>query len=195
VSLKKAVEILVDNDLVKECLEGNNQAKEELYRRFERKMFGVCMSYAKNKMEAEDILHDGFMKVLLNLESFRGDGPLGGWIRRIMVNTALNHLRAQSGINDSIEIETIEDEELDHNKDIIGHINEKEMIRFIQDLPTGYRTVFNLYVVEGYSHKEIGDLLNISENTSKSQLSMARKTLQKKIMKEVELIDETRIRK
>jgi len=195
VSLKKAVEILVDNDLVKECLEGNNQAKEELYRRFEGKMFGVCMSYAKNKMEAEDILHDGFMKVLLNLESFRGDGPLGGWIRRIMVNTALNHLRTQSGINDSIEIETIEDEELDHNKDIIGHINEKEMIRFIQDLPTGYRTVFNLYVVEGYSHKEIGDLLNISENTSKSQLSMARKTLQKKIMKEVELIDETRIRK
>ena len=194
-SLKLEVYNLTESDLIKECLKNNDKAKEELYVRFEKKMFGVCMRYAKNKMEAEDILHDGYLKVLNNLHSFRGDGPLGGWIRRIMVNTALNHCRDNSHFNSSIEIENIEDDEADNNKDIVGNISANEMIKYIQELPRGYRTVFNLFAVEGYSHKEIGDMLNISENTSKTQLLMARKALQKRINKELELIDEKRIRK
>jgi len=194
VSLKLEVHKLTESDLIKECLKNNNKAKEELYVRFERKMFGVCMRYAKNKMEAEDVLHDGFLKVLTNLYTFRGDGPLGGWIRRIMVNTALNHCRDNNYLNDSVELENIEDGEVDNYKDIVGDISVNDMVKYIQELPTGYRTVFNLYVVEGFSHKEIGDMLGISENTSKSQLSMARKSLQKRINKELELIDEKRIR-
>ena len=193
-SLKLEVHKLTESDLIKECLKNNNKAKEELYVRFERKMFGVCMRYTKNKMEAEDVLHDGFLKVLTNLHTFRGDGPLGGWIRRIMVNTALNHCRDNNYLNSSVEIENIEDGEIDNYKDIVGDISANEMVKYIQELPTGYRTVFNLYVVEGFSHKEIGDILEISENTSKSQLSMARKSLQKRINKELELIDEKKIR-
>ncbi len=185
---------MVDHELVKECLAGNRMALKELYVRFERKMFGVCMSYAKNRMEAEDILHDAYVKVYHNLSSYRGDGPLGGWIRRIMVNTALNHFRENNAINNLIEIETIEDDEADINKDIVGQINANEMIRYIQELPTGYRTVFNLYVIEGYSHKEIATQLNITESTSKSQLSMARKALQKRINKEINIFDEQKIR-
>ena len=111
-----------------------------------------------------------------------------------MVNTALNHCRDNNYLNSSVDLENIEDGEADINKDIVGDISANDLVKYIQELPTGYRTVFNLYAVEGFSHKEIGDLLGISENTSKSQLSMARKSLQKRINKELELIDEKKIR-
>ena len=175
-----AKNVLSDAQLVKNCVNGKVESQELLYRRFSSRMFGVCLRYAKNRMEAEDIMQEGFIKVFQNLKSFRNAGSLEGWVRRIIVNTAINYYKKNLkylqtlDIDDCINNENISVESNDN-------INMKILLNLIQNLPEGYRMVFNLYVMEGYSHKEIGETLGISENTSKSQLSRARKVLQEKL--------------
>lgn len=177
-------QIISESDLIQGCLAGDRRMQEELYRRFSPRMYGVCLRYAGNAEEAQDILQEGFIKVYKKLDSYRGDGSFEGWIRRIFVNTAIEHFRRktyQQPITDHHE-NTVEGKYLS----VLDELAEKDILKLIQDLSPGYRTVFNLYVVEGYTHKEIGDMLNISEGTSKSQLSRAKVVLQEMVKKYLE---------
>ena len=150
--------------------------QRELYDRFASKMYGVCLRYAANAEEAEDILQEGFIKVFRKITSFRGEGSFEGWIRRIFVNTAIEHYRKKTYLQPITEHEeaTIEGKYLS----VLDRLAEKDIIKLVQQLSPGYRTVFNMYVVEGYTHKQIGEQLGISEGTSKSQLSRAKQILQ-----------------
>jgi RNA polymerase sigma-70 factor (ECF subfamily) len=169
-----------ESDLIKGCIEGNRQMQEELYNRFSGKMYAVCLRYANNADDAQDLLQEGFIKVFRNLHRFRAEGSFEGWIRRVFVNSSIEHFRKKS-----VELSKVSDKEEntieDNDISALDQLAERDIVRLIQDLSPGYRTVFNLYVVEGYSHKEIGDLLGISEGTSKSQLARARSILQKKV--------------
>jgi RNA polymerase sigma factor (sigma-70 family) len=169
-----------ESDLIKGCIAGDRRMQEELYRRFAPKMYAVCLRYANNADDAQDLLQEGFIKVYRNLHRFRAEGSFEGWIRRVFVNTSIEHFRKKSTKMSMVtdkEENTIEDADVT----ALHRLAEKDIINIIQELSPGYRTVFNLYVVEGYSHKEIGDLLGISEGTSKSQLARAKGVLQKKI--------------
>ena len=154
--------------------------QEELYNRFSGKMYAVCLRYANNADDAQDLLQEGFIKVYRNLHRFRAEGSFEGWIRRVFVNSAIEHFRKKS-----IELSKVSDKEENTIEDsdvpALDQPAERDIVKLIQDLSPGYRTAFNMYVVEGYSHKEIGDLLGISEGTSKSQLARARSILQKKV--------------
>lgn len=167
-------------DLIKGCIEGNRRMQEELYRRFSPKMYAVCLRYANNPNDAQDLLQEGFIKVYRNLHRFRAEGSFEGWMRRVFVNTSIEHFRKKSAHLQSVsekEENTIEDVDIT----ALDNLAEKDIIAIIQELSPGYRTVFNLYVIEGYAHKEIGEMLGISEGTSKSQLARAKSILQKKV--------------
>lgn len=144
-------------------------------------MYAVCLRYAGNAEEAEDILQEGFIKVFKKLDSYRGDGSFEGWVRRIFVNTAIEHFRRKKYLQPVTEKEenTIEGSYLS----VLDNLAERDILDLIQQLSPGYRTVFNMYVVEGYTHKEIGDIMGISEGTSKSQLSRAKIILQDLVRK------------
>lgn len=157
-------------------MEGNRRMQEELYRRFSPRMYAVCLRYAGNAEEAEDILQEGFIKVFKKLDSFRNEGSFEGWVRRIFVNTAIEHFRRKRYLMPVTEKEenTIEGK----YTSVLDSLGAKDIMALVQELSPGYRTVFNMYVVEGYTHKEIADMLGISEGTSKSQLSRAKVILQ-----------------
>lgn len=144
-------------------------------------MFGICLRYAGNYDDAQDIVHDGFVKIYVKISQFRFEGSFEGWMRRIMVNTALEKYRMQCqiiNINDfTKEVDTMD------SSDFSSEISARELVKFVQELSPRYRMVFNLYAIEGYSHKEISGMLEISEGTSKSNLSRARAILQEKVMK------------
>jgi RNA polymerase sigma factor (sigma-70 family) len=165
-----------DSDLLSGCIRGDRKMQRELYDRFAPKMYGVCLRYAGNAEEAEDILQEGFIKVFRKIESFRGEGSFEGWIRRIFVNTAIEYYRKKTYLQPITEHEeaTIEGNLLS----VLDNLAEKDIVNLVQQLSPGYRTVFNMYVVEGYTHKQIAELLGISEGTSKSQLSRAKLILQ-----------------
>lgn len=172
---------LADNvkQLVKDCLDGQSGAQEKLYRAFSAKMYALCLRYANNKDDASDILQDGFIKVFTKLHQFNHAGSLEGWIRRIIVNTALERFRRP--VVEQRFTREIPDIPEDESTEMIMDIPESELLKFIQELSPQYRSVFNLYVIEEYSHKEIAEMMNISEGTSKSNLSRARLALQEKI--------------
>jgi RNA polymerase sigma factor (sigma-70 family) len=167
---------ITESDLLVGCKEGNRRMQEELYRRFSPRMYAVCLRYAGNAEEAEDILQEGFIKVFKKLDSFRSEGSFEGWVRRIFVNTAIEHFRRKRYLMPVTEKEenTIEGK----YTSVLDELAEKDILALVQELSPGYRTIFNMYVVEGYTHKEIADMLNISEGTSKSQLSRAKVILQ-----------------
>jgi RNA polymerase sigma factor (sigma-70 family) len=154
--------------------------QEELYNRFAGKMYAVCLRYSNNTDDARDLLQEGFIKVYRNLHRFRAEGSFEGWIRRVFVNSSIEHFRKKS-----VQIATVTDREEstieDNDNSALDNLAERDIINLIQELSPGYRTVFNLYVIEGYSHREIGEKLGISEGTSKSQLARARSILQKKV--------------
>ncbi len=162
------------NRLVKDCLRSIPAAQKQLYDCFAEQMLGVCYRYTKSVTDAEDILQDGFVKVFRHLHSYKSEGELGAWIRRIMVTTALNYLKK----NKRYRVDLLFDGNdalhpvIDNDAEI--KISAKELSELIRQLPTGYQTIFNLHAVEGYSHVEIGKLLGISEGTSRSQYSRAR---------------------
>ena len=169
-------QIISEPDLIQGCINHNRRMQEELYRRFAPKMYAVCLRYAGNAEEAEDILQEGFIKIFKKISSFRSEGSFEGWIRRIFVNTSIEHFRRKIYLQPISEQEenTLEGKSLS----ILDKLAERDIIQLVQQLSPGYRTVFNLYVVEGYTHKEIGEMLGISEGTSKSQLSRAKVILQ-----------------
>jgi RNA polymerase sigma factor (sigma-70 family) len=162
--------------LIENCLKGDRRSQQELYNLFSPKMYAVCMRYSGNAEDARDLLQDGFVKVYSNLHRYRGDGSFEGWIRRIFINTSIEHFRKKIYLNPITESHenSVEDREIT----ALDKIATKDVLNMVQKLSPGYRTVFNLYVVEGYNHKEIGELLGISEGTSKSQLARAKSTLQ-----------------
>lgn len=168
--------ILTESDLIRGCIAGERRIQEELYKRFSSKMYAVCLRYASNSDDAQDVLQDGFVKIFKNLEKFRGEGSFEGWIRRIFVNTAIEHLRRKTQM---ISIGEKEERSIPlPEKNALDNLAEKDILALIQQLSPGYRTVFNMYVIEGYTHKDIGEILGISEGTSKSQLARARVILQ-----------------
>ncbi|PKR82089.1 RNA polymerase subunit sigma-70 [Brumimicrobium salinarum] len=171
-----------DKTLVQKCISGNAKAQRELFNRFSPLMLGVAMRYIKDKERAEDILQDGFIKVYKNIHRFEHKGSLEGWIRRIVVNTALDHIRKYKKEQTNIELDD-SPLEIVQKSDAEERLQAEVLMKIVQLLPEGYRIVFNMFAIEGYSHKEIAKHLNISESTSKSQYSRAKSVLRKTLKK------------
>ena len=168
---------MTDEELVKGCLRKDPACQKLLFERFNRKMMGVCLRYAARSEEADDMLQNGFIRVFEKLDTFRGSGSLEGWVRRIMVNESLSYLRKNKALQMNIDIDDAK-YKIPGNSHVGESMNEKDLLKIIQQLPAGFRTVFNMYAIEGYSHKEIAEQLGISEGTSKSQYSRAKTHLQ-----------------
>ncbi|MCD8102843.1 MAG: sigma-70 family RNA polymerase sigma factor [Alistipes sp.] len=164
---------MTEKELIEGCRRGDPLSQRELYMRFSSLMFGVCLRYVKDRSLAEDIMHDGFVTIFTKIGEFRGEGSFEGWCRRIFVNTALGYLRKKNALDESDNIDDIRWLE-GGGTDAVEKMSGDELLAVIDGLPQGYRTILNLYAVEGYSHKEIGEMLGISENTSRSQYFRAR---------------------
>ena len=172
---------MTDKELIEGCVKKDSQCQKEVFQRFAGKMLAVCMRYTRHRMEAEDIVQEAFIKVFDNIEKFHFKGSFEGWIRRIVINTALKKFNKKSFQNEDIGIEAHHDHSID--PEIYNALSVEEIMNIISKLPDGYKIVFNLYAIEGYNHKEIADLLGIQESTSRSQLVKARKMLQKLVLK------------
>ena len=169
-----------EEEILKQCLKGDRVFQKILYDRYAGKMLAVCCRYADRREGAEDVLQEGFITVFEKLKQFRGEGSLEGWVRRIMINKSIEHYRKASRM---FTITNIEDEsnQFISSEDIVSNISSKELLELVQELPPGYRMVFNLFAFEGMKHKEIAEQLGISEGTSKSNLSDARTILKRKV--------------
>jgi len=180
VSEKKVI-LSIEEQIIDGCIVGDRKAQKLLYDRYSPTMLGICLRYSKSSEEAEDIMQDGFIKVFKYIESFRRQGSFEGWIKRIMVNTALNYYhKNQKNLHQNIE--DINENKILDTDDLPPKklpFTQMEMLEAIRALPEGYGVIFNLYVFEKYKHREIAEMLSISVNTSKSQLSKARNYLQK----------------
>ena len=163
--------------LIQACLRNDRNAQRKLYNAYAGRMLVVCVRYVQNQAEAEDILQEAFIKIFQNLDKFRAESTLGAWIKRIVVNTAINQIRSQQHFQNMDDVQEYEDQVSDNQSGIEG-IQFQELIGMIQKLPKGCRAVFNLFAIEGYKHHEIAEMLNITEGTSKSQYSRARVILQ-----------------
>ena len=172
-------------ELIEACIKGDREAQRSLYDIFSKKMYVVCLRYTKSQQEAEDVLQDSFIKVFKNLKGYRGDSRLDYWIKRIVINTALNSQRKKLYMYPMVDIDDVQNM-VSHSK-ALTDFNLEELLKMIRELPSGCQTVFNLFAIEGYSHKEIAEMLGVSEGTSKSQFSRARKLLQEKIAAEEKL--------
>ena len=173
--------------LIKGCIAGQRAFQTKLYDQFAPKMFGVCMRYARSNEEAEDILHEGFLRVFNYIKNFEGSGSFEGWIRKIMVNCALARYRNKVHLSPVVELSN-SGNEVSSTSDIVSDLSAKELLALVQKLPPAYRLVFNLHVFEGYKHREIAEALGISEGTSKSNLSDARAFLQKTLTAKKKLV-------
>ena len=165
------------DQLIEGCIKRDRKAQQLLYERFAPVMFTVCLRYVRETAEAEDVLVKAFMKVFQHIGRFEGKGSLEGWIRRIVINEGLAYLRANKTMYLEVDIEKANTTATTNT----DHLGAEDLMAMVQQLPVGYRTVFNLYAIEGYNHAEIAEMLSISEGTSKSQLSRARQLLQKMI--------------
>jgi RNA polymerase sigma factor (sigma-70 family) len=166
-----------EEELIQDCLKNDRKAQRIIYEKYAGRMYSLCLRYVKEMDEAEDVMINGFMKVFDKLSYFKGEGSFEGWIRRIMVNEALMFIRKNKAMYLVVDIEKADMEPDYHFLDV--NLEVEDLMKMVNNLPIGYRTIFNLYAIEGFSHKEIAEQLNISENTSKSQLSRARTLLQK----------------
>ena len=166
-----------DESLIKACAQGEEWASKKLFNNLSPVMMAVCMRYAVDENEAYDLLQDGFVKVFQKIHLFKFDGSFEGWVRRTIVNTCLDHIRRTKKFKNQMSIEEANFEH-PHDELVSSDINTQELMKLIQRLPDGYRTVFNLFAIEGYSHKEIGEQLGVTENTSKSQYRKAKLQLQ-----------------
>ncbi len=171
---------MTEEELLSGCLKERQECQRELYKRFAGKMMVVCLRYAKDRQEAEDMLQDGFIKVFDNIGKFKQEGSLEGWVRRIMVNTALNKIRTNKMLFEDIDSGNYQIS--DNEANVIDRLSEQDILALIQQLPSGYKYVFNMYAIEGFSHKEIADRLGIEEASSRSQYAKARKYLQNQII-------------
>lgn len=167
--------------IIKGCLAGDRRDQELLYRRHSSRLYAVCLQYSGNDDEARDILQEGFIKIFENLQNYKHEGSFEGWMRRIVVNTALEKFRSRHSLFRVEDIDAITEPEASSDDEDYAGLDAVDLLYIIRELPPKYRMVFNLYAIEGYSHKEIGQMLNISEGTSKSNLSRARTILQKRV--------------
>ncbi|MFM2225748.1 MAG: hypothetical protein RJA07_1950 [Bacteroidota bacterium] len=168
------------SELIEGCKNNNRKFQEKLYQTFCGKMFAVCLRYAHTHEDAEDIMQEGFAKVFKNITQYRSEGSFEGWIRRIFVHTAIEIYRKNAKMFPIVELTPTRDVQ-NINSNAIDNMSADELLKMVQSLSTGYRTVFNLYAIEGFTHKEIGIMLGINEGTSKSQMSRARLLLQNMI--------------
>ena len=173
------LEGIITQDVIKSCIAGRRASQELLYQYFAPRMFGICLRYGHDYPTAEDLLQEGFIKVFNKLDRYRYEGSFEGWMKRIFINTAIEHYRKSS--NRKFFVEIGEATDLTLKSVAVDNLATQDLLKVVQKLPDGYRTVFNLYAIEGFNHKEIGKMLGISEGTSKSQLARARATLQKNI--------------
>ncbi len=178
--LKFTVSNETEDALIKGCIRGERISQNELYEKYSAKMFAVCFRYSRSREDAEDTFHEGFMKVFEHIKSFKSEGSFEGWIRKIMVNTAINKYKKSSNLYSLVNIDTSTIDSFDTD-DVLSQIGAKDLIKMVKDLPPRYQMVFNLYVFEGLKHKEIAEELEISEGTSKSNLSDARAILQRAV--------------
>lgn len=169
-----------DATLVKECVKGNTKAQRLLFDKFSRKMLGVCLRYAKSQEEAEDVLQEGFIKIFSKLVDFSNEGSLEGWIRRIMVNTALDSIRKNTKFVNDVSIDVV-DYQIGMSDYVVENLNAEDLLLLINSMPDGYKVVFNMFAIEGYSHQEIAAVLGVSESTSKSQFMRAKAYLRGKL--------------
>lgn len=166
--------------LIQNCVKGDPVAQRKLFEKFAPKMMTVCLRYLKDVQEAEDVLQDGFIKIFQKIDAYQFTGSFEGWMRKIIVNTALDQIRRNRNMGFSEEFDTIE-YKMESSDHIFEDLVAQDLMKLIANLPDGYKVVFNMFAIEGYSHKEIGELLGISENTSKSQFSRARAYLRNKL--------------
>ncbi|AYN66136.1 sigma-70 family RNA polymerase sigma factor [Euzebyella marina] len=164
-------------ELIKNCKKGNRQAQEQLYKTYSKTLFGICLKYSRNKSEAEDNLHDSFMVIYDKIGQFKSKGSFEGWLKRVTINTVLQKYRKEEYMT-VVSENTEEETEVDSGYADIGL---STLLSYIQDLPNKYRMTFNLYVLDGHTHKEIGELLGTSPGTSKSNLARARQILKERI--------------
>lgn len=173
-----------EEQLVKKCLEKDALAQKQLFEFYSPRMMGVCLRYSQDRDEAQDVLQMGFIKVFEKLNMYNFKGSLEGWIRKIIVNTALDNIRKNKKFLNDVEMDKVDYQLHNHTENAVEKLSAQDLLKIIQEMPPGFRTVFNMFAVEGYSHKEIAEELNISVNTSKSQYSRARAYLQKIIIEE-----------
>jgi RNA polymerase sigma factor (sigma-70 family) len=174
--------IMTEEAILAGCLRNNATAQKELYARYSPKMLSVCYRFAHNREDAEDMLQEGFIKVFSQIHTFRNQGAFEGWVRRIVVHTCINILKKNKKFNESVDIiyaNTLQVRE----ESVPSIVQAKQVVECIRMLPIGYRTVLNLYAIEGYSHKEIADMLDIEESTSRSQYTRARQMLEEILVK------------
>jgi RNA polymerase sigma-70 factor (ECF subfamily) len=176
-----------EDEIIKGCRQRDRNAQKLLFETYSSKMYGLCYRYLKDSMEAEDALVMSFARIFEKIDQFKGEGSLEGWIRRIVVNEALTCLRRHRSMHLVTDLDAAEYQV--NYKNLEDHLEAEDLMQLINELPTGYRIVFNMYAIDGYSHKEIADALGISENTSKSQLSRARTYLQKALKEQEWMVD------
>lgn len=169
-----------DRPLIESCIKGDREAQKTLYDRLASRMFPVCMRYVGDRTVAEDVLQDGFVTLFTKLDTYKGDGSFEGWARKIFVTTALMNLRKKDALKMSDELDAARGMKADTVSQI-QNIGYKELMELVMALPAGFRMVFNMYAIEGYSHKEIAQMLGITETTSRTQFSRARAWLQARI--------------
>jgi len=169
-------------NIINGCLKGSRRDQELLYRRHAPRLYGVCLQYAGNDEEANDILQDGFIKIFENLAHYKYEGSFEGWIRRIIVNTALEKFRSKHYLYRVEDIDKMPELDAEPDNEDYAGLEAIDLLGIIRELPPKYRMVFNLFAIEGYSHKEISQMINISEGTSKSNLSRARVILQRRVI-------------
>lgn len=170
-------------DLISNCKAGNQKAYEILYKKYYRVLFGIALRYSRTTFEAEDILQESFIKIFKKIDTYKPDGSFEGWIKRIVQNTAINNYRSNLKFNSNIDIAIPENDIHDESiNNVFDSLETKEILQLLNQLPEGYRVVINLFCIDGYSHKEIADMLNISIGTSKSQLFKAKEYLKQSII-------------
>jgi len=173
-------QFFAEEELIAECLSGNRQAQRQLYETYSRRFMAICLRYLKDQEHAEDVMIQSFMKIFEKLSQFQGKGSFEGWMKRIVVTQALMAIRNNRSLILAVSLEDAEKVQ-EPAAEALNQLEVAELMDLVQSLPFGYRTVFNLFAIEGYSHQEIGELLGIKESTSKSQLSRARRLLKEKI--------------
>ena len=175
------VKTLDEKQLIEGCINNDRKAQKALYDKYSKRMLAVCLRYVKDMEDARDLLQEGFLKLFTNLHTFTGEGLFDGWVRKIFVNCALERLRHQDVLKNAVDIDET-DYASTPDESSISQLSADEIMAYVRELPDGFRTVFNMFAIEGYSHKEIGQILNIAESTSRSQYVRARKLLQKMIL-------------
>jgi RNA polymerase sigma factor (sigma-70 family) len=175
--------MMSDRQIIEGCAKHERKAQQVLYDKYSRFLLGVCLRYASDKAEAEDILQDSFLKIFFNIKDFSGTGSFIGWLRKVAVNTAITHYHKNLKFRYHIEIEEYVSDETGVVSFEEDFFTSDELYKVLNELPTGYRLVFNLYAVEGYKHKEIAEILGIDTNTSKSQYSRAKAVIRAKLEK------------